>query len=137
MWYYYANEHKGICLEYDFSKLESFTKLKYIFLPIIYPNQKEKKNYRTGIFIRDSFDVSAVRNSLVKSRDWNFEKEWRIICLEGISNLSIPVKNVYLGYNIEEESKKHILDLVNSSNHMITLYEMKESVTGLKAEKLK
>lgn len=137
MWYYYADKHKGICIEYDFSKLKSFVDLEYIFLPIIYPNKDETNNYRTGIFIQDTFDVSAVRNSLVKSNDWKFEKEWRIINLDGITDILLPVKRVYLGYDIDEADKKHIIELVDKSALNISICEMKESVIGLKAKKIK
>jgi hypothetical protein len=137
MWYYYANKHTGICIEYDFSELKSFVELGYIFLPVIYPNKDETNNYRTGIFKKDTFNVSAVRNSLVKGNDWKFEKEWRIISLSEDPIVHLPVKKIYLGYAIENSDKNHLISLVKSSSKKIPIYQMRESVVGLKAEKIK
>ena len=136
MWHYYANQHKGICIEYDFSDLKSFVELGYIFLPVIYPNKDETNSYRTGIFTTDSFNVSAVRNSLVKGNDWKFEKEWRIISFSENPIIHLPVKKLYLGYAIEDSEKNYLISLLKYSSKKIPIYQMRETVVGLKPEKI-
>lgn len=136
MWYYYADKHKGICIEYDISTLQPYPDLGFIFLPVIYPNKEESNNYYTGIFIKETFAISAVRNSLVKGNDWKFEKEWRIIKIEDESDVALPIKGIYFGCDIDAKNKAHIIDLVSALKHSIDLYEMRKEVTGLRAHKM-
>ncbi|MBP3870421.1 MAG: DUF2971 domain-containing protein [Faecalicoccus sp.] len=141
MWYYYANKHKGICIEYDIRTQNTYSELGYIFLPVIYPNKNESNNYYTGEFVDATFSISAVRNSLVKGNDWKFEKEWRIIKIQeepdNDLNITLPVKGVYFGCDISPKDKNDLIELVKPMEQDVPLYEMKQSVTGLKAFKIK
>ena len=82
MWEFYANEHKGICLEYDLRSFWGYDN-DYHFRnrlhPVIYvdelPNLTEvnlKNVVRSGF----GLDVHAY---FYKLRDWGYEKEWRLV----------------------------------------------------------
>jgi len=77
MWAHYANNHRGICVEYDL--LEINKQLTFSPVPMIY---SERKNYLTSIDqISTDEDTTKVfvESITTKSPEWSYEKEWRII----------------------------------------------------------
>lgn len=69
MWYYYANGHKGYCIEYDFQGLSDmiYSKKSGSLMPVHYNNTFNNIN------------VNPTFATLIKSEEWAFENEWRII----------------------------------------------------------
>ncbi|MDO4332786.1 MAG: DUF2971 domain-containing protein [Eubacteriales bacterium] len=65
MWGHYANNHRGICVGYDLKKLIE----NYDCLPVIY-EEELPQNINNAHILKDT---------LTKYRDWEYEKEWRII----------------------------------------------------------
>ena len=70
MWAYYAEQQKGICIEFDPSKA-----------PLFFENLREVK-YRTqlamiGRNIREGLDYNEIL--ITKAKQWQHEKEWRVI----------------------------------------------------------
>lgn len=145
MWAYYADEHKGICIEYDFSNLGEFEKLKYLFLPVIYAKPDEVNQYKNFEIKENSGYATVIRNALVKSKDWSFEKEWRMIKffnkkkgekVEKIDRLeSVKIKKIYFGCNTPKEAKIVISNIVEKNNLEIELYDMEITNMGLKSKK--
>jgi len=108
MWSHYANENKGICIEYDFS---DFKKNIIMFTyPVIYVDSpidviellENEKNVELAILV----------SSICKHRDWMYENEWRVIFYIPFSNknkkskdilkFNVPdVKKIYLGKKFE------------------------------------
>lgn len=140
MWSHYADNHTGICVEYDIKRLQDdpFTLCKHLF-PIVY---KKKRLIKRDIdsLIRNHQDLKkAIAEDycydgdeelndilplfLTKGEVWKYEREWRIIftkkqmydinsdeLYEG--NLKFPcVSAVYLGYRIHPEIRKNIIEI--------------------------
>ena len=99
MWSHYAQQHKGFCVEYDIQKMMSedcslFDPIGHLF-PIVYRNKRQP--VRDIISLAQSLAVlnADIHNHneysgdeplddilplfLIKSKDWEYEKEWRII----------------------------------------------------------
>ncbi|MHB8579342.1 MAG: DUF2971 domain-containing protein [Ignavibacteriaceae bacterium] len=75
MWSHYANNNKGICINYDFSK--SISKITNLIYPVIYIDNPVDM---TEICEDLSKVITAVLCSIIsKFRDWEYEKEWRVI----------------------------------------------------------
>lgn len=75
MWSHYANKNKGICINYDFSKSKS--NIANFIYPVIYI---DKPIDMTDICKDSSKVITAVLCSIIsKFKDWEYEKEWRII----------------------------------------------------------
>ena len=163
MWSHYADENKGICVEYDLGILEhSNPILKHIY-PVIYEKNRlfkldvkeiseiveEQKwlNYdikQNGISNYDDL-LQALLLFLFKSEDWAYENEWRIVFSKAdlylndfvdFSNLLIDfdcATGIYLGYRINPEIKKNIIEIVDRINSQrkieyrdgISVYEMR------------
>lgn len=117
MWSYYANDHKGFCIEYYFN---SFEKPQFIF-PVVYAESKK--------IDVDNFDESEMYKSiLTKYSDWSKEDEWRIIlpyydCKTNGKVIKQPLpKAIYMGIDIEE-SLKEILTIY-CKERFVELYQM-------------
>ncbi len=94
LWSHYSNEHKGICIEYDF--LDDDLIRPYL-QPIIYRN----KVHKMLIFEEFNF-MQTIVSSLIKSSDWEYEQEWRLTVFKRKEYLpdKIPApkpKAIYLG----------------------------------------
>lgn len=111
MWSHYTDEHKGVCLEFDYTKDTKFFKpFKKVTYDKIYPtyNYYNNKNNVVGQLL------------LHKSKHWKYEKETRIFkkknglykfnpeCLTGIYfGVRTPVDQIRTIKNLLMENKKY------------------------------
>ena len=77
MWAHYANNHKGMCVEYELLKISD--QLKFTPVPVIYTNDRVTlSSLESENLDRDTMKI-FVESITTKSSEWNYEKEWRII----------------------------------------------------------
>ena len=77
MWAHYANNHRGICVEYDIMEINN--QLHFTPVPIIYSNERVCfNNLNTDTAGNDAF-AFFLRSITSKSEEWSYEREWRII----------------------------------------------------------
>lgn len=137
MWSHYADEHKGICVEYDLKRLteDKFDILKHLY-PVLYGKRRIiKKDISSLVESHKDLDRAIADNMvyegcealddilplfLTKGWAWEYEQEWRIIYTKKqmyeindsdlySGNLEFPcISGVYLGYRIDPEIKKNI-----------------------------
>lgn len=117
MWSYYANNHKGFCVEYYFNSFES---PQFVF-PVVYKDSKK-------IDI-DHLDESEIYKSiLTKYSEWSKEDEWRIILPYYDEKTSGKVikqplpKAIYMGIDIESSLKEFLLQYCDEK--FVELYQM-------------
>jgi len=110
MWSHYADEHKGICVEYDLTSLVSTTlPPKWFLYPMIYSETLFDVNpYMNETNIHP---LSLMLCSLYKSDEWSYEKEWRLITAPVImpkaGHMQIPQPTaIYLGSRIKTEHRQ-------------------------------
>ena len=125
MWSHYAAYHKGMCLEYDFSQCnaEIFTML----LPVLYENElifKESKSKDPRV----TFYFDVIQTCLIKSKEWEYENEWRIINPNCYSenDFNLPCFNpssILLGLNSSLQGE--IEDKGDYKNRMIFIDKIK------------
>lgn len=141
LWGNYADNHKGICIEYDFTKVSPDDKfIKHLF-PVFYEEERYDiteilKQMVSGKFNRKTYLLFFL--CLIKHSSWEYEKEWRVFNLEpdliskknskGISiNLPVEPTAIFFGLNCSEkdileiseiyEGKSTKLHRVKTSNH--------------------
>ena len=124
MWSYYANGHKGFCLEFDTSE-EPFNKSREVnyveglppFDPSFILNDKRDPEDFIGIFLA------------TKNIEWIHEKEWRIFHNES-SKLygykSRALTGIYFGTNIDSTIKEILLTILHSQNPYVRFYQMEK-----------
>lgn len=137
LWAHYANNHDGICIEYDVKKCDN-DYLKDLCFKIEYveksDNTKDIKNH----FKENAYDLNLMlKPFLRKSIEWNYEKEWRIVLPENAINQNggfepykpyikfLKPTKVYLGLNITERNENSIRKICKIKK--IPLYKAKKS----------
>ena len=119
MWYHYAKEHQGICIEYDTTNAHYL--FRRLLFPVMYGNYRFDaneyvKNFHTGIGRIIEVPLHA---SLCKSNDWAYEDEWRFVLTGGLGEqppfMPIKINAVYLGRKISEKNKQKVLSACKMS----------------------
>jgi hypothetical protein len=113
MWAHYANNHKGVCLEYDTQNFDdNVIKLLH---PVCYSrNRIDVTEYLIGKNL--FYQEIITKIPLIKSTEWKYEREWRLAKHEpglqkGENGESLQIgrpKRVYLGAKISKEHKTAI-----------------------------
>ena len=125
MWAHYAHSYSGICVEYDFEKMDKFIGFMY---PVDYSNERHSLSLKdlglrkfekeeNGNLKTEEPDMSAIFSyMLAKNKCWQYEEEWRII-----NNGDDPytpifvetpfVKSITLGLKLDEMCRQLIWDV--------------------------
>lgn len=125
MWYSYAGDYNGICVEYD--SIELFRKYNWRLTPIEYVDQVPTSEY--GIDT-DSILKFIHRSCTTKSIKWRDEDEWRITKIEYVNktkilNETMSPKSITVGKNVSVEDKERLWKLCREKG--IPLYEIEIS----------
>lgn len=80
MWAHYANNHKGYVVEFDIP-VESYDKpeSEVAFFELLIPNEVHYCNNKPIVNFNDSNDQKLEKQFLVKAKDWEYEKEERVV----------------------------------------------------------
>lgn len=93
MWSHYSENHTGICIEYNFfNKTREFQ--KHIF-PVNYienPVDTSKLKQVSLDECKYKHEIDILISALTKSKDWEYEHEWRIII--GFVGLDKDIKGI-------------------------------------------
>lgn len=126
MWSHYTDGHKGICLEFKSIANKPFF--------VIAQKMKYESKYSKPNMLRSSPEETMQAILLTKSKDWKYEKEWRIINHDngpGVYNFPAELlTSVILGCSIPEENKSLIIDLSLSRSPKPRIYQAKKKKDG-------
>lgn len=117
MWSHYADSHKGICIEYDFS---SFT-TEITLLPVVYSQNRPQLPWK---YVMDQTPDSIEKANralfsvlFTKDEIWSYENEWRIIIQKANEqNIKVPITAIYLGAKINQKNKTKVLKIAKKNN---------------------
>lgn len=150
MWQHYSDEHRGVCLEYDTSKLQILDTNR--LFPVIYSSELPDvvKSAFENYGIRKMPPLGLVTYHCIhKLNDWSYEKEWRYVFeprmrfsnYEDIPsnywNLGAKVdfikpSKIILGNKVEEDSIHELCKVAGGQGIDIT--QMKITHYGLEEE---
>lgn len=136
MWSHYANSYTGICVEYDFEKIEDFIGFAH---PVSYTTVRPTLSMADlGIaavdlkskdrLVKEDVDVERIISYLCcKNKCWQYEDEWRIINI-GEENtpqfIKLPcVKSITFGPNVDSLCKRLLLEVCKSKG--ISCYDLR------------
>lgn len=115
MWSHYSDLHRGVCIGISPSKITGrfFHKVKYKeTLPLV----------RFADIVDYDFEVFE-RMALIKSKDWSYEKEWRIGDDAGSKQFLGCVEKIILGAKADDGAKKSVTEAVVKSGQPVDIYE--------------
>lgn len=136
MWAHYANNHRGICVEYNLLEINSV--LGFTAIPVIYSGERTCFNFFNIQSIEKDTLQLFIRSLTSKSPEWRYEKEWRIIRDQGACGdkwdvnkkgallETIKPSSVILGCAAKPEFEQEVTDYCNASR--INLYKMEKDM---------
>ena len=135
MWAHYANNHKGMCVEYELLKISN--QLKFTPVPVIYTNDRVTlSSLESENLDHDTMKI-FVESITTKSSEWNYEKEWRIIRDEAACGTRwnkadkgallemIRPTSITLGCRSEGDFEKSVREYCEKEK--VTLYKMEKN----------
>lgn len=143
MWAHYANNHRGICVEYNLLNVNK--ELGFTAVPIIYSNDRTCFDSIESYGEKDIWEF-FIESLTSKSMEWNYEKEWRIIrdqvaCgsqwdvnKKGALLKMIRPDSIILGCATNLEFEKEIMRYCDDNK--IKLYKMKKDQYEYKLNKI-
>jgi len=131
MWAHYADCHKGAVI-----KLRCIPELDVPLcaaMPIIYSNIMPVLSIIKNRYYNIKTGRELVRKLFyVKSNDWSYEKEWRVVWKKTVDNvqnydmyniLKEEIEGIYLGCKMSDYDKNEILKIVNAKMQHITVFQ--------------
>ncbi|MDX2370710.1 MAG: DUF2971 domain-containing protein [Colwellia sp.] len=150
MWAHYAKDHTGIVFGLDTNKLPrehyALQKVNYVK---DFPSQDLKSTVSCYLGRPNQEEQGSQRIKewmFTKSKEWEYEKEWRLLSNSSISKDNFLhkydnqlIKEIYLGCSMPSKQKEHFAKLAREINKDIIIYEtvLSETAYELKFDKYK
>ncbi len=99
MWSHYANNHCGMCVEYELLNINN--QVGFSPVPVIYSDKRSSLCSINPDTIENDTTSVFIKSLTSKSPEWSYEKEWRIIQDEDAC-----------GINWNAEKKGALLDMI-------------------------
>lgn len=141
MWDMYSDHYSGYCVEYDTS---DDIDLKINTFPVVYGN-KRQTNFLSILIgmIVEGYIVNLSNNKeytlersldyfyliITKYKEWEFQKEWRIV---GDAHFKFPmpkIKSIYLGKKCSNDKEKLIIELAKEFG--FSVYKQRDNYIDL------
>lgn len=103
MWAHYANNHRGICVEYELIEINK--QLGFSPVPVIYSAERADFSSIAQDTVEKDITKVFITSLTSKSLEWSYEKEWRIIR-----------DDVACGVDWNIEKKGALLDMIRPSS---------------------
>lgn len=124
MWSHYADQHRGICIEYD------TTKWKVPTLGQV--NYNSQRSIRLNDLFRWKVEGDAAAEKRVyetyffaKAPEWEYEREWRDVYEKaGVNELHFDLTAIYFGMRCDPVWQRTVVKLL-AQNHEIDLFQIK------------
>lgn len=144
LWAHYANKHTGFCIEIDAQLLNKIILAEFIKNKELAFIFKVKYQNKFPIInpCKQSFEQRTKLQFLIKSKDWEYEQEWRILLLNGSrQKVELPkgvIKNIYFGLRSSDENINRSKKILKISNPGIGIFkaQKEEDKFGLSFNKL-
>ena len=140
MWSHYASQHKGICVEFSGSSMLSSAK----FLELVHPVRYTQELFHFFSFFKPEIDLDQVPSpsppdvnfdpwpilaACHKSKEWTYEKEWRLVSSDAASrkapkfsldSCAIKPSRIILGARIDPADQAAIKELAQKISISVT-----------------
>ena len=144
LWHHYADEHKGICIEYDIKNC-NVDFIKDNCFPVFYDDSDFNEDLNSVKNIQTKFMLKPL---LKKGTDWQYEQEWRIVLNKdslihdidayfcGYDNKNyikfLTPKRIYMGKDIPEDMERKISGICQCRK--IELHKMEHNYSQYKLD---
>jgi hypothetical protein len=114
MWSHYSDSHSGFCIEYDFGALGADDLRRRFCYPVIYRRKLTDATRYLTFTRRENFNnLFGKLLCLLKSDEWAYEKEWRIVEAVGPADANRTIEmprptGVIVGCQAKEEDRERL-----------------------------
>lgn len=144
MWSHYADEHKGVCIEYTRPKKE-FLDVKYRNNRCLFNLEYITRKYLGHLLSNEKIDTenknvikNTIRPFIVKSKDWKYEEEVRCIFTKESKNVYFdekyylfkmpsPPTRIFIGCKADNKSEVYRKLIKYAAEKGIEVIEMEAS----------
>lgn len=120
MWAHYADDHKGICIEFERAENNPLGNSSHTG-KVTYSKNLPRFSYLEALTSKPrQYDIF-----LTKSEMWSYEKEWRLVMAEGNQTYPVPAKIISI-----------IFGLRTPDRHQELIYNIMSKHDGIKFKKV-
>ncbi|WP_312168276.1 DUF2971 domain-containing protein [Atlantibacter hermannii] len=132
MWSHYANNHKGLCIEYDMENVSEDMVKK-----IIYGGSRELKVSLIDDWLRHGELKSEITDVclLTKSSDWSYEVEWRMFGEVGVQDIYPTLKSVIFGMHCKQTTIASVIKTLSNKNRKIKFWKIYNEGVGFELKR--
>lgn len=122
MWGSYSNSHRGFCLGFEYHETNV---LGQYASSIDYVAKMPKPSVK--LFSHDAGEDALELIAFTKSKEWEYEQEWRVIKPNGNKLFPYPGKlvEVILGMKMSEEDELSVRNAIRESGYNPTYFRLK------------
>ncbi|BCU49092.1 DUF2971 domain-containing protein [Citrobacter amalonaticus] len=127
MWSHYANQHKGLCIEYDMNSVSAEQVHE-----VIYGGSRKILTSEISEWLDNPGNDSRIKQVclLTKSGEWRYESEWRIFSSIGLGNSLPPIKSIIFGYKCPDVTIYAVMKAMVSEKRKLKFWKMKNDGMG-------
>ncbi|OYY95047.1 MAG: hypothetical protein B7Y41_05705 [Hydrogenophilales bacterium 28-61-23] len=123
MWSHYANQHRGVCVEYDLSKLtpHELHKVTYGESRKVLASQINNWVLHNDTAARQAINKASL---LTKSGEWAYEREWRLLGQVGLGESPMRLKSVIFGMRCADVLKYTVVKALEGRADSVKFWEI-------------
>ena len=135
LWTYYADSHRGFCVEYDLDKLKEYKIPTEPSIQVEYQDEIPELTSLDIIHLKKNEEILQKKLLGTKSKRWEHENEIRIITGQtGLYDYDYrSLKSIYFGYRSDEKFRRLTMRVLKGRG--ISYYLMKPKDGTYKLEK--
>lgn len=125
MWSHYANQHRGVCVEYDVSELtpQVLHKVAYGKSRKVLASKIHEWVLQDNLAARQAIDKACL---LTKSREWAYEGEWRLLGQVGLQESPMKLKSIIFGMRCPKVLKYTVVKALQGRADNVKFWEISE-----------
>lgn len=137
MWSHYADQHRGVCIEYDVTMLKphELHKVSYGASREVLISQLYSFTFEGSKSARNAIDKACL---LTKASEWRYEREWRILGQLGSQGSPVKLKSIIFGMNCPDMLRHTIEKALNGRDEEVKFWFIKKpsNLFKLKRERI-
>lgn len=132
MWSHYANQHKGLCIEYDMRSVKD----EHV-QEVIYGGSRKILTSEINEWLDNPENDTRIKQVclLTKSGEWRYESEWRIFGPIGLGNSLPPIKSVIFGFKCPDVTIYTVMRAMMSGNRKLKFWKMANEGVGFELKR--
>lgn len=121
LWSHYANQHRGLCIEYDMVDINETEIHK-----VIYGGSRELKTSQIKNWFETNSHQQLIEKVclLTKSEEWRYESEWRMFGPIGLYNSVQPIKSIIFGLKCSETTIYTVIRALSMNSKKIKFWKI-------------